>query len=381
MNNKWSNATLLLYISIAFIIALLFRKTIIEKNKKKKLREYIIYYFIIYIILIIFSCFRTVGQNIGGADSINYINMFENVQKPVFDIILTLKFSGNEYIFFYLLYLVRCITSDYHIMFFVLYSIIITSYIFFVHKEIHNVNDWGMLLLLILPYIMSFNIVRNCLAVSITIFAIYFLKEKKNKLFILFEVCAFLTHYTAVITLIFYFYYKIFANKLLHNKKIYIILLVISYMMTITFIPIAINLFLKSGYSGYVGSDISLFGYFAPKILLLICIYFFYDSLYKELENNNQIIYLSYFSFLCLILPMVVYLGGANRIILYFDFAIMILWINIQKIIKEKIKYNGKTIKQYIQIFSIIFVVLWIVFKIHDIGFSYGIMPYYTDLF
>ena len=89
METKWSYATLALYLIIALVISLLFKRSIIAKKKKSKFPTYIFYYMVIFIILILFSCFRTIDGNnrIGGADAPNYIKMFQEAKMPKFNIL------------------------------------------------------------------------------------------------------------------------------------------------------------------------------------------------------------------------------------------------------------------------------------------------------
>lgn len=92
MEIYWSWKTILLYITIMYIIIILFGRAIKLKEKRDKSR--FIYYFIAYIIMIIFACTRSIGNKIGGTDSLNYISFFENSLKPVkFNLLYALTFK------------------------------------------------------------------------------------------------------------------------------------------------------------------------------------------------------------------------------------------------------------------------------------------------
>ena len=129
---KWDNYTLIVYLLLAILIALLFKLSIIFKKESTKIKlfgqkietKYICYLFI-YLIFIIFSCFRYIAPGVGGADTLVYINYFENLGYVHFSIKETLLFSGYEYLFFNFMFLVRILGGNYYVFQFFIYSIII----------------------------------------------------------------------------------------------------------------------------------------------------------------------------------------------------------------------------------------------------------------
>ena len=122
----WCFPTLIFYILLAIIIALLFKKSIkYKKNSDSKFNKKYICYFLIYLIFIIFSCLRVIQPGIGGADTYNYIKYFNTMQYVNFNLKDIVLFNGFEYIFYNLMFFIRIIGGNFYIFMFIIYSTII----------------------------------------------------------------------------------------------------------------------------------------------------------------------------------------------------------------------------------------------------------------
>ena len=120
------------------------------------------------------------SNGIGGADAYTYIGLFLNVKKISFNIFNILSFNGTEPLFNYLMYFIRQFTDNYHYFFIIIYSIIIICYMKFYSKNIKDNKIIIITLLFIIPFISSFNLMRNSLAASLGLLAITSLKENKT---------------------------------------------------------------------------------------------------------------------------------------------------------------------------------------------------------
>lgn len=235
-------------------------------------------------------------------------------------------------------------------------------------------------MLIFMNFLISFNLMRNCLAVVVSLWAIYYLRKKEKIRFWLFSICAFLIHYTASIIFVLYLYEIFFKDRLFNNKKIIFLIIISISIVSIIIYPIVLNLLYNSGYTTYLEREYSLIGHI-PKIILLILVYYTYSDILENLKKSEKLIYLKSFMFFMAILPISILIGGITRLELFFEFFMILLWGEIIDIFMKKIKYGEKKIDRGILAIAYIVMTLWILFRIYRIGFTHGIMPYYSDLF
>lgn len=235
-------------------------------------------------------------------------------------------------------------------------------------------------MLIFMNFLISFNLMRNCLAIEVSLWAIYYLRKKKRIRFWIFSICAFLIHYTASIIFILYLYEIFFKDRLFNDKKIIFLITISLAIISIIIYPSVLNLFYNSGYTSYLEKEYSLIGHI-PKIILLILVYCTYNDIIENLKKSEKLIYLKSFMLFMAILPISILIGGISRIQLFFEFPTIILWGEIIDISMKKVKYGEKQMDKCILAMAYVILTLWILFRIYRIGFAYGIMPYYSDLF
>ena len=385
---KWDNFTLILYVFIAVLVSLLFKISIIAKEKKQvidifkiRLEKKYLYYFLIYLILIIFLVFRKIAPGIGGTDTPTYMSYFDNLGYVKFDIKSLFLFNDFEYVFFNLMYLTRILGGNYLHFSFIVYSGLILSYIYVIDKTFNKKDDWIWSVLLFIPILSSMNIIRNCISAALCFVAIQKLNEKKDKKFWLYAILGFLNHYIAIVIFVLYFFVKFFPEKWIDTGKKYCIWQISIIVLSILSIPL-LNYFISlTGYGGYVSKfAFSIWGYI-PYILLYMFIAINFKDISKYFKVNNNYVYFKSIIFLGLLLPIFVSIGGANRLLLFFDLPRIVIYINLVSFIftkyKNKFFNNDKPIK------LLIFIVLmvWLIFRIYRMWNNYGIMPYYNILF
>lgn len=131
---------------------------------------------------------------------------FRNIEKGFIAIVKMAKLLGN---YKWMFFLSALVTS-------------IFAWLSIIRKDINYFV--AFLIFFICVYAISFNVVRQGIAVSIMMFAIVQLENSKYKYFILLTILASLFHSTAVIAGIAYFFLKIIQNF----KKGYIVLAILS---------------------------------------------------------------------------------------------------------------------------------------------------------
>ncbi len=380
----WSWTSLGIFIVLAILIALLFRKAVKSKKNDKKIKlgkiyfsQKYIYYVLIYIIYILFSCFRLIQEGIGGADTYNYINYFENLGYVHFKIKEMLTFNGFEYLFYNTMYFIKLFGGNFFTFLVVMHSVIIISYIYYVEKEINDENKCLWLILAFLPLLKSLNIIRNCVSATLGFVSISLLNNNKYKYSILFAVLAYLNHYIAIILFLLIIFYKVFPNKILKDKKKMIILNIASITFTIIALPILKYLIRNTGFSGYMDKiQVSLWGYI-PYIAIYLTMIFNKNTI-KYLEDCGHFGYYKMMSFLIIILPIFILLNGASRVLLFFELPIYVLSSDICELY---LNYIPKKYKTLCRILIFLGIILWFIFRVYRMWNGYALMPYYNTLF
>lgn len=384
MEKYFSWYTLFLYVILAIVVSLLFKKSIIEKNKNSKIKIFkhefkkkYIYYFIIYIIFILFSCYRVTDGEIVGADTQNYINYFNTLGYVHFDLKETFLFSGYEYLFYNLMYLVRVIGGTFFHFSIIIYSLIIISCIVVVDKTMYDEKNSWWTILFFLPLLKSLNIVRICVASFIGYVAIQYLCEGKEKQFLFLSLISFLNHYIAIILFAFYIFYKLIKDNLFEKRKLIILSNIVMIVLSFLVLPLAKYLLKNSGFVGYLSKiEISLIGYIPIVFFYLAMLYEKKIILY--VKKKKHFLYYKMMVFITFVLPIFILLNGASRILLFFEIPRYILYGDICAY------YLQKANKKYYKIcgFSIIVgIILWLTFRIYRIWYGYGLMPYLNTLF
>lgn len=384
MKLEWSWTTLALYITLALVTALLFRQSVIDKKKDKKIRIFglciktkYIYYLVIYLLFILFACFKYMGEELVGVDTLTYIGYFENLNYVHLNIKETLLLNSYEYLFYNTMYIVNILGGTYRVFLFIVNSAMIASLIYFVDKEISEESSCLWLVLAYLPLLRSLNIIRNCIAAFIGFVSISLLRQNKIRYSIIFAVIAYLNHYIALILFALIAFYKIFPKRILMDRiKMSICILAVTF-MSVALVPIAKEIMLNTGYSHYAAKiQVSLFGYI-PYIF--VCLFTVLNrDFYDYLEKRGHSQYYIVISFLTLVLPFFIAINAASRVLLFFELPVILVASDIADYLK---KYIPEKHAKLYNAFVVIVILAYYVFKIWRMWESNGIMPYYNILF
>lgn len=300
-------------------------------------------------------------------DELGYVKFFQNTKYI---------FNGYEYLYYNLMYLVRMFGGNYICFEFIIYSAIIISYIYIIDKEIQDTNATSFVILFFIPLLQSLNIIRNCFVAAIGFIAMEKMKQDKCIYAIILMIVAYLSHYVALILVVFAIFYKYFPDKFI-NKKNAIIIPVVSTVISIISFPVVIYLIKHSGFANYANRiQISLWGYIPT--LILYGMMFLDDKFVSYVKEKGHYIFYKGFFFLIALLPITISINVAYRLMLFFDLPKYILYSDLYLYYREK---NIVKNKKVFDIIIFVALVLWLIFRIYRMWSGASIMPYRNILF
>ena len=172
------------------------------------------------ILLILFACLRKVGQGIGGTDSLSYERDFLNSLNGLGNFEDTDILYGQ-----YSLYL-RHLTSSPLIFRLVSYSFIAFSFCYFIKEICPSKVSWIPFILIVWPYICSFNTMRSSMAVGFILLGLVALyKENYFLEWIFIIICVLFHRMMFVFVPVFIIYKPIYKIIIKSNRtKLYLLL-------------------------------------------------------------------------------------------------------------------------------------------------------------
>ena len=188
------------------------------------------------VVFVILAAFRNTKV---GADTAAYIHFFYNmkIRKIIWYRVISLQYTEPLYYMFTVL--IRKICKSYLPYFIIIYSTILFGfYCFLLHayeelaKSSQNQHTPILCFLPIILvsgyYLHSWNVMRNWLAISITMIAFIYLIRKKNGSAILLILVATLFHYSAIVFIAIWIAFKLDREGLILTKPIYMVIIGLS---------------------------------------------------------------------------------------------------------------------------------------------------------
>lgn len=184
-----------------------------------------------------------------GMDTMTYLDIFRDISLS--DNLIGYSLITNMEIGFVLVVrTIQIFTTNYSIIFFLLSFLIFIPYFYSIKKFKFSLTIMVICLLSFTNfYLMSFNILRQSLALSIVVLASIFLVQHKKNNYYLCSVLAFLFHYSAIISFSFILIYK-YRNII---SKYWYLMVLSSATLSLFFLNLIANNYER--YSNYVEKD------------------------------------------------------------------------------------------------------------------------------
>ena len=338
-------------------------------------------YFLFFFLYVFLAVFRKVADGgIGGADAIDYVFNFNNVFNGGLDRTGTVEFERG---FQYFTKAIRYVTDNYKVYFLICYLLIVYGYARFIKEKVPRGLSYIPFLLLMYPYIRSFNTMRTSMAIAIILIGMTYIDKSKTKSFIIIFSSLLFHRMSIVFALIWFFY--IFLYKYLSKigrKEFALIVIggvVISYVVALSLQNYLFVLsILDGGEESYLmasqGQNIfSRYPMFLGYALLYIAII----CLYKKIDwDKNSVFLRTIFIFDAWVVPACLVLG-MWRFLEYFYVIRLGLWSIILFTLIRKRRLMPAIV--YKLGFFFIFVA-WLVFRVFKEWEPAGLSPYLFDI-
>lgn len=362
-SENWSWLTFCLYVIVGMIVTSFCKRgakaTAYNKKKGQKVKNSEIYYFLAFIVLVLLATLRT--ENVG-SDTRVYVDYFKQATyyKELYS-----SYKIMEQGFLIYNSLIRKITSNYTIYFFITYSFIAWSYINYIKNHFDDNSDYIFLQLFIFFYTSNMSGVRSGIGVAFLLFSYTKLSKGKTIQAIILTIIAISFHYTTAINIYMICMIGIFKNQnRLKRKWIWIVTTIGTIVVSYIGVFKIKSIFIGTKYEFYSSisvEELSLLGSTFFIIFIVLCIVNYKALFYKtkgKMSLRNSLI----FSMSLAVLYPIIYIAGAYRIPNYYALPRLNVWSEINNILIYKFGVENKHRMLFKVILQII-VILYLLFK------------------
>ena len=334
-------------------------------------------YLVFFSLFLVFAVFRKVGTNIGGADALGYARDYQTGVMPS-------RYLYSEQLYGLFVGILNTIFHNYKFHFIIIYGLILLAYLMFFKRYTSPKNTMIPMILLVFPYIKSFNTIRTSLAIAVFLIALSVIENRKI-LSLLLIISTFFIHRMSILFIPIWFYYwfvKKWASEIKRWKLILLAVALIggsiilaTYMRTYV---LALGI-MNDTDTWYLSrtlqrSWVNYYPMYAAHLILLAAILFF-D---KKVDQTDEYQSLKTFCFYDIaVMPASLILGfwRANE---YLYIARLIMWGYLLRVPEKWFADNSKWIYRC---FIFIIFMAWLYLKIQGEWDDCKLMPYIFDPF
>lgn len=312
---------LLLFLAVVFCI-------IYSQNKRGPKERY--FHFASFLLLLFASCR---GESVGG-DLESYIPLFQNTtgNSSLTEVIQTALLTGYE-VGFVLLCKVICFFSDDSRWFIVVTSCIsLIGPFYFINKYSKNKGLSILLYLLLAFYNVSYNNIRQSVAISIVLISLHFLINRKKLLFFFGVALATTMHTSAVFSVFFYLFYRLRYSL---SRAVGLIVgggLTFIFWGSLLYQYVLSNFFVKYLENGESEMSGTGFGMLAVYLFVALVCLFLFEKVRKKFDDEEfMVVKMLLYSviFTVLIQAFATYMANITRLTYYFYILVIVLLPNI----------------------------------------------------
>ncbi|THG54328.1 EpsG family protein [Muribaculum caecicola] len=364
--------TLILYVCVAYFCYFQFRAASMcchGVNNKNNCTPY----YNIFIVLSLFAALRSIENGIGGSDARPYESIFLNALKSVE------QFEHTDVLFGWFTICIRYFTDNPIIYRFICYSIIVLGYIYFFKAFCIRGISCIPFIVLMIPYLKSFNTMRTSLAIAVILFGLVLLKEKRTFWAVLVILASVFVHRMSVLYILFLPFYAIFKKfKYESSVKLIVVmaaLSVIGYLLARKVQIYVLAAGMLSGHDDHYlsanlkGSILDIAVTLIP--LLLIAMMWLINN--KKLPNSRNVKFLELMVSFDIIITPVAYVLGMWRANEYFYMGRLMFWAYLIPVYCSIYEVRSRKLVKacFIAMFT-----AWLVYRICREWEPCSLMPY-----
>lgn len=346
-----------------------------------------LYIFAIIVLWTIWASLRYINiYGVGGMDAITYAIYFQDCFKNTGSLYHEHLDFGFQCIF----KAVRLITSDYHVLFVLLYSFITASYVFFVKEFSPQETNYAPFILVMHFYVLTFNTLRSAFGISVILYSFVLLNKQYTKSALLLAFSTVLIHKACVIYAMALPFYLFFSKKQITLKHIIILIAftsIVGVALRDVFISYALSTDLNGAYASYASRSIgnSFFDgawkQAIEQILLLVCVAFSYKKINQHISElpeaqrkAMQLVFLvCIFDFL--LIPVNYYIGNW-RASQFLGLVRVVMW---GQIVYIWLRQTSSEFRYKTSIIVCAVFMLRIYLSFQNSAVDAGLMPYYFE--
>lgn len=332
-------------------------------------------YVCLILMYVLLAGLRLVTPNgIGGKDTYGYEIDFLNA------FLSTSRFDEQDILFGIFNKLIRSITDNVIVYRFICYFIITYAYVYFINTFCKKRISCIPFIVLMIPYLKSFNTMRSSLAIAIILIGLVMLKQKKTLWSIVLICASVFIHRMSILFVMFFPFYGLLKKYKFNNSKLWLIVIVSALTIIAYFTAFYIQEYiLQMGI--LIGNDtayikmnrensiletsVTLFPLLLISIMWLICM--------RKLKSNDDISFLKLMVIFDIISTPVAFILGMWRANEYFYVGRLAFWSYLIPAFSSKFNI---TIRKVINVVFFILFTAWLVYRICREWEPCGLMPY-----
>lgn len=393
MKPYWSIGSLILFICLALFGMLCMNniKAVENRIDKKSKAVADTYTFLWVFVWAFFAVFRLVKFGIGGSDAIDYVYFFENCNAPYDETDYKMYHTGSDLLYLWINKIIRFFTSDYHVLFAILYSYMCYGYIKFLRCFSRKYFSIVPFFLVFYLYLRGYSSIRSNLAICFILRGIVSLVNAKTKRAYLFLILSLLTHKMSIVYSLVIPFCQFYWNRKINIFKISILLSIVyisCLYLRIFFIEFASIVDLGGAYKSYaeISQDSGRFAWINDFGQMLIGIVFLLFSrvIRKDINKMTDIKEKRSFSILWLVCVFDILMVPVNQLMgiyrgyEFFYLARLLMWGYILYLLTRKQDVMLKAIMSTL-VFALF--VAWFVFRVSHTFEDTCLMPYIFEPF
>lgn len=325
------------------------------------------------VLLLLFATSRKVASCLGGMDALNYENIFLNCLNQ------SLEYDSLEFLFSGFTRTVRRLTGDPVIYRLCCYSLIVCGYFIFIKNFCPREISAIPFVLLIYPFILSFNTMRTSMAISIILIGLVLLKRRRYLCAVVIIMSSVFFHRISIIIVPFLLLY-IVSNRLniFRSRKRFIICLGVLMSIGVVlakYLQQYMLLFdvLEGNDAYYIERNVeaSILSTLASLVPLILIVIFWLVTWDENINKKNNLLALLVFYDIA-VFPAA-FILGIWRINEYMYIPRLLLWGILLYSFRQRFSVSSR---QTIDFTFLLAFSVWLIDRINAVWDPAGLMPY-----